>query len=166
VADSLCRRDGVLGAQPWPRRARIEPRAAGDAPNSCKPLPSLNELVMPSHRADSLIQMASLTVRDRSPGRTAAKYSNLPQRSPTSTTLNMQPTLDFNRSSRSTPVATDQKVGGSSPSERAQLRGRLDGQSDVPLQQLTGPQNDLSATVGAILRSPPICCGYRWRGLG
>jgi hypothetical protein len=35
----------------------------------------------------------------------------------------MRHTLDLNQSSRSMPVATDQKVGGSSPSERAQLRG-------------------------------------------
>lgn len=42
----------------------------------------------------------------RKPG-TAAKYSNLPQRSLTSATLNMRPTLDSNQPSRRAPVATD-----------------------------------------------------------
>ena len=41
---------------------------------------------------------------------TAAKYSNLPKRSLTSTTPDMWPTLDFNQPNRSAPVATDQKV--------------------------------------------------------
>ena len=54
------------------------------------------------------------------------KYSNLPQRSLTSATFDMRPTLDFNQSSRSTPVATDLKVGGMNPSERATVP-QLDG---------------------------------------
>ena len=59
-----------------------------------------------------------ILLKNGKPG-TAAKYSNLPQQSLTSAAPNMRPTLDFNQPSRSTPVATDQKAGGSSPSDRA-----------------------------------------------
>ena len=55
---------------------------------------------------------------------TAAKYSNLPQRLLTSTTANVRPTLDFNQPSRHVPLATDQKVGGSSPSETTSVMSR------------------------------------------
>jgi hypothetical protein len=50
--------------------------------------------------------------------RTAAKYSNLPQRSPTSTTLNMWPTLDLDHNDiRIRPIEAGRGSGGS-PGER------------------------------------------------
>jgi hypothetical protein len=53
---------------------------------------------------------------------------------------NMRSTLDFDQPSRSAPVATDQKVGGSSPSERAQLTGPLPARQRafLSLWELTG----------------------------
>ena len=77
---------------------------------------------------------------------TAAKYSNLPQRLLTSTTAKVRPTLDFNQPSRHVPVATDQKVGGSSPFEPARSPGPVVARRYVPTgtgttrvkQRLTG----------------------------
>jgi hypothetical protein len=95
----------------------------------------------------------------RKPG-TAAKYSNLPQRSLTSATPNMRPTLDFNQPNRSTPVATDQMVIAHLRQALACLLREVDEAHGIPApchfqrarSKLRRPTPTLSATFRHVCR--------------